>query len=164
MRRKYPNTKTNRMGEDMKALVTITLLLTTMLPALAGDKGASSTEDSSSTAENGCATAQHAHLYSDIRIAAVEVTRTDSCGFSYADLESNTVGLDNHLQFTQAFEIVQILKAASGKYDEMVAVERQKSKVKQGMRALAVYCMGCMTVFNLQILPDNEAARKAGAK
>jgi hypothetical protein len=152
------------MGEGMKALITITLLLTTMLPALAGDKGSNSTEDPNSTAESGCATAQHAHQYSDIRIAAIEVTKADDCGFSYADLETNTVGIDNHLQFTHDFEIIQLVRTSSEKFDEIVTVERPKRRVKQGMRGVAVYCMGCMTIFNLKPLPTDKAARKADVK
>lgn len=104
-----------------------------------------------------CSGTGHSHQYSDIRIAAVEVMKVEECGFSFVDLEENTVGLDNHFFFDVGFEIIQFEKKAanSGMYQTAGAT---RDSIKRGLRAIAVYCQGCKAVINLKPLSNSEIA------
>ena len=110
-----------------------------------------------------CGGTGHTHQYSDIRIAAIEVTRVEECGFSYVDLEENTVGLDNHFSFDSGFEIIQVAKKAekSGEFHMLGATRKD---VRKGMRGVAVYCMGCRAVISLRPLSGNEIAIRGWRK
>jgi hypothetical protein len=96
-------------------------------------------------------------------MAAIEVTRVEDCGFSYADLEENTVGLDNHFLFDGESEIIQIEKKAenSGLFQTVGAT---RGSIKRGLRAMVVYCLGCRAVINLRPLTDSEIANRGWDK
>jgi hypothetical protein len=42
-----------------------------------------------------CSTGEHIHRCADLRIGAIRVERVNDCGFEFADLEDNSVGLPN---------------------------------------------------------------------
>jgi hypothetical protein len=133
-------------------LLAITFLMLSLAGMAAADKKALA-----SSAESVCSGTGHLHQYSDIRIAAVEVMNVEECGFSYVDLEENTVGLDNHFFFDIGLEIIQVEKKAanSGLYQTAGAT---RGSIKRGLRAIAVYCQGCKAVINLKPLSDSEIA------
>ena len=141
----------------MRFLVITFMVLSITCLAMA-DKRASA-----SGSEQACSGTGHAHLYSDIRIAAIEITRVEECGIGYADLEENTVGLDNYFMFDAGFEIIILERKASnsGEYQTVGGTRRD---VKRGMRAVAVYCQGCRAVLNLKPLSENEIASRGWNK
>lgn len=141
----------------MRFLIAIFIVLSLAGAALADNKN--SVPDS----EPLCSSAGHNHGFSDIRIAAVEITSVDNCGFSYVDLEENTVGLDNHFVFDSSLEIIQIEKKAknSGLFQTIGASPRD---IKRGMLAVAVYCAGCRAVLNLRSLTEDELASRGWKK
>lgn len=100
-----------------------------------------------------CSFSPHAHFFYDMRLAHVEVTSTDDCGFNYTDLETNTTGPDNHFQFSDGFMVV---RAASQKADAQLIrsdVLPRKS-IRPGMRAIAIYCNECQTVTMLKVVKE----------
>jgi len=138
------------------------LAIAFMMISLAGAAIADN-KDLASSDESVCSGTGHSHQYSDIRIAAVEVMNVEECGFSYADLEEHTVGLDNHFFFDLGFEIIQVEKRAanSGLYQTAGAT---RGSIKRGLRAIAVYCQGCKAVINLKPLSDSEIASRGWDK
>ncbi|HWP45192.1 MAG TPA: hypothetical protein VNO14_18260 [Blastocatellia bacterium] len=137
----------------MRLLTVTFMILSIAVAATAGSK------NGGSGSEPSCAGTGHSHQYSDIRIAAVEITGVDECGFSYVDLEQNTVGLDNYFTFDRGLEIIQVEKRAenAGEYQMIVASPKN---IKPGMRAVAVYCLGCRAVLNLKQLKDSDIASR----
>ncbi|HSE98451.1 MAG TPA: hypothetical protein VLD57_09330 [Blastocatellia bacterium] len=135
----------------MRFLVITLMVLSITCSAIAENKA------SAKGSEQACAGTGHTHQYSDIRIAAIEITRVDECGIGYADLEENTVGLDNHFMFDAGFEIILLERKASNS-GEYQTVGATRSDVNRGMRAVAVYCQSCRAVLNLKSLSENEIA------
>ena len=91
-----------------------------------------------------CAAA-HSHHYSDMRIALVEITETEDCGFSYANLEDRTVGLDNHFQYADSFIVArnpEFTPDAQQVHSNLLT----RQAIRKGMRGIAVYCNECMTI------------------
>jgi hypothetical protein len=97
-----------------------------------------------------CSKAEHAHRFSDLRVAIVELTSSDKCGFSYLDLEANTTGPDDHLQYSSDFIVA---KAAVNKpgtadiYSEMLTPEA----LHRGTRGIAFYCRECKQVLTFKV-------------
>ncbi len=136
----------------MRALTTIFILMCLIVPALAGKDDNHAIEETGSKA---CTGVSHAHQYSDLRIAAVEVSKVDECGFSFADLEQQTVGLDNHLDFSSDFRVLQIDKGDQGS-QIMQTLEMNKKVFKRGIRGVAAYCSACKTVFTFRPFAPGE--------
>jgi hypothetical protein len=133
----------------MRYLAIALLLICLVIPAIAAANGPKSSGDSA------CAGDAHAHQYGDIRMAVVEVNSIDQCGFSFVDLEENTVGMDNSFQFADDFEVVRIEQKGQ-QTSAFVKVEIPRKAVKKGMRALAVYCAACKSVFSLKPYGDQH--------
>lgn len=100
---------------------------------------------------NACAAVPHEHRYSDLRIIPVEVQEMGSCGFSYVDLELNTVGLDNHAQFAPDFVLTRSLDD-NGKSQDLLMDKLAMKAVKKGMRGIAIICQHCQTALTMRLL------------
>ena len=100
-----------------------------------------------------CASPPHAHFFYDMRLAHVEVTSSDDCGFNYTDLETNTTGMDNHFQFSDGFMVV---RAAGQKADPQLIRSDvlPRKAIYRGMRGIAIYCHECKTVTLLKVVKE----------
>lgn len=106
------------------------------------------------TLDSDCTNASHAHQFSDLRFAAIEVLKVSKCGFSFADLEEHTIGPDNYFQFSNDFVVVDVTRdKKSGTSLEMR--ERSKDSVKENARCLAMYCRACKVAFSLKPMPGD---------
>jgi hypothetical protein len=81
----------------MKSLAVSVVLFFAIVPALAQKNILSKVPPGE------CPALTHAHRYSDVRIAGVEVNKVEPCGFSFVNLEDNSLGVDNFLQFSSEF-------------------------------------------------------------
>ena len=127
----------------MKTLVIATILMCLVVPGIAANN------NSNSSGESACAGAAHAHQYSDVRMAIIEVNDVTQCGFSFINLEENTVGMDNSFHFDHDFEVVR--NEQNGENTTNFAkVQIPRKAVKKGMRAIAIYCAACKAIFSLK--------------
>jgi hypothetical protein len=114
--------------------------------------------DGSEVSRPTCAAGEHIHKCADLRIAAIRVERVNDCGFEFADLEDNTVGLPNgnghHWDYSEKFEVARF----TGNQVEWLG----RRAVKPGMLGVAIYCssQGCGRVLLLQLLkPESFSAK-----
>ncbi|MEN3334681.1 MAG: hypothetical protein V7641_4046 [Blastocatellia bacterium] len=100
-----------------------------------------------------CAMATHAHRFDDMRLALVEVTSDDACGFSFANLEDNTTSLDNHFQYGDSFIVA---RAASYKPDaQLISSDVLTRKaIHQGTRGIAIYCGACKAIMMFKVTSE----------
>ena len=107
------------------------------------------TKESAEPSTN-CSMAAHAHRFDDMRLALVEVTSDDACGFSFVNLEENTTGMDNHFQYGDSFIVA---RAASYKPEAQLIrsdVLTRKS-IHHGTRGIAIYCSFCKAIMMFKI-------------
>jgi hypothetical protein len=97
-----------------------------------------------------CTMATHTHRYEDMRLALVEVTSSDDCGFSFVNVESNTTGPDNHFQYGEGFLVARTNDANSD--SPLIQSDVLTRKViHQGTRGIAVYCEVCKAIMMLKV-------------
>ena len=137
----------------MKSSMVVLLLLALMIPALAQHNFRTSPltkKGAEPKSTNMCSgEAQHAHQYSDVRVAPVEIKDKDDCGFSYMDIEQNSIGLDQRFIFADDF-VASREESQSGR-KEVLLVQVSKDALKSGERGLAFYCSHCKTIFSLKL-------------
>jgi len=103
-------------------------------------------------AERECSIATHHHRYSDLRVASIEIENVDTCGFSYMDMENNTVGPDKYLKFASDFMVTKVEQHdASEQIYKTVNLPRKA--VKDHEHAIVVYCSSCKEAISLKINP-----------
>ena len=141
----------------MRTVAVAFLVMCFVISGLAADSGAKPSGDP------GCAAATHAHQYSDLRMAMVEVSEVNQCGFSFANLESNTVGLDNALQYSHDFVLVKVASKDKNT-STLVKTNLTRTSVKKGMHGVAVYCAVCKTVFTLRPYEAQHTAIEAAGQ
>jgi hypothetical protein len=141
----------------MKFLAIVLTLGTLLTPVLAQQNfhptaKKTATKDSAEPSTN-CSMATHAHRFNDMRLALVEVTSDDACGFSFANLEENTTGLDNHFQYGDNF---MALRAASSKPDAQLIRSDvlTRKAIHQGTRGIAIYCSVCKAIVMFKITSE----------
>lgn len=98
--------------------------------------------------ESDCVAPTHYHQYADIRIAMIEVTNINPCGFDFADTEAQTVGPNNSFLFASDFEVVRI--EARSKSGTMIKLDSARHMVRKGMNGLVTYCSVCKAVFSFR--------------
>ena len=100
-----------------------------------------------------CSMATHTHRYEDMRLALIEVTSEDDCGFSYINLESNTTGMDNRFQYGDDFLVA---RTTDFKSDTPLIQSNvlTRQAIHQGTRGIAVYCEACKAVVMFKIIKD----------
>ncbi len=140
-------------GADvMKSFVVAFFLFALMIPAVAQNNFRPSSKKNAKpepTAAAHCSGANaHSHQYSDIRVALVEVSQTDDCGFSYVDLENNSVGMDQHFLYCDEFVVTKQDKAAGG---SALLIKVSKDSIKRGERGLAFYCSHCNAILTFRL-------------
>jgi len=137
----------------MKSSMVVFLLLALMIPALAQQnfRPASPAKKSAEPKSTSLCSGEtaHAHQYSDIRVTPVEIKDTDDCGFSYLDIEQNSVGLDQRFTFADDF-VASHEESESGR-KQVRLIEVPKDALKRGERGLAFYCSHCKTIFSLKL-------------
>jgi hypothetical protein len=149
--------RTEEMG--MKFLAIVLTLGSLLMPVVAqqnfhptakkSETKKSEVKESAEPSTN-CSVAAHAHRFDDMRLALVEITSDDACGFSFVNLEENTTGLDNHFQYSDNFIVA---RAASYKPDAQLIrsdVLTRKS-IHHGTRGIAIYCSACKAIMMLKI-------------
>jgi hypothetical protein len=97
-----------------------------------------------------CSATTHSHRFEDMRLAFVQVTTDDACGFSFVNLEDNTTGLDNRYQYGDNFIVA---RAATYKPEAQLIrsdVLTRKS-IHQGTRGIAIYCSACKAIMMFKI-------------
>ena len=99
---------------------------------------------------NNCSTATHAHRFDDMRLALVEVTADDSCGFSYVNLEDNTTGPDNRFQYVKSF-IVARAPDYKPNAQSISSDVLSRQAIHRGLRGVAIYCNVCKAVMLLKV-------------
>jgi hypothetical protein len=97
-----------------------------------------------------CTTAAHAHRFDDMRLALVEVTSDDTCGFSYINVENNTTGPDNHFQYVESFIVARAPDYKPNAPSISSDVLTRKA-IHQGTRGIAIYCNVCKAVMLLKV-------------
>lgn len=127
----------------MRAVTVVLLGMCIVVSGVAAETG------SKKSGESACMAEPHAHQYGDIRMAMIEVTQADQCGFSFADLEENTVGLNNSFQFASNFQVLR-MEQREKKNLAVVKIELSKKAIKRGMRGLVTYCSVCKNVFTFR--------------
>lgn len=127
----------------MRAIAIIISLACLVIPGIAAGK------ESKASVANACAATAHSHQYGDIRMAVIEISNVNQCGFSFANLEENTIGPDNSFQFAQNFEVIKI-EQKDKKAASFVKTDLSAKAIRRGTRAIAVYCSVCKTVFSVK--------------
>lgn len=100
-----------------------------------------------------CSMATHTHRYENLRLAFVEVTSNDDCGFSYSNLEDNTTGPDNRFQYGEDFLVARTIDYKS----DAPAIRSDvltRQAIHRGMRGIAVYCDVCKAILMLKVGKD----------
>ena len=135
----------------MKSSMVVFLLLALMIPAIAQNNFLPAPPKKSAAPESTshCSGATHAHQYSDVRVAFVELRDIDDCGFSYLDIEQNSVGPDQQFAFCDDF--VASRQESNPRTKEVRLIEVQRESLKKGARGLAFYCSHCKTIFSLRL-------------
>jgi len=107
------------------------------------------TRESAEPATN-CSATTHAHRFEDMRLALVEVTSDDACGFSFVNLEDNTTGLDNRLQYGDNFIVA---RAASYKPEAQLIRSDvlTRKAIHHGTRGIAIYCSACQSIVMFKV-------------
>ena len=100
-----------------------------------------------------CSMAAHTHRYEDMRLALVEVTSDDDCGFSYVNVETNTTSLDNHFQYGDGFIVARTTDTKSDSALIRSDVLTRKA-IHEGTRGIAVYCEVCKAIMMFKIMKD----------
>jgi hypothetical protein len=135
--------------------IMLSLLILCCAVTAAGQDGASRFVPKNNTAGiNNCTGAPHDHRWSDLRMIAVEVREKESCGFSYVDLETNTVGLDNHAEFSPFFSLSRFLKDG-GESKDIQRDELAKKAIRKGIRGIAIICQHCKTALTMRLFAEN---------
>lgn len=104
----------------------------------------------SASNHSACPAGEHIHRFGDLRIKVIRVERTGDCGFEYADLENNSVGLpkgnDHRWDYSEKFELARF----KGNQVEWLG----RGAVQPGMMGVAIYCsfQGCGRVLVLQLI------------
>ncbi|HJQ23287.1 MAG TPA: hypothetical protein VKA60_05185 [Blastocatellia bacterium] len=109
---------------------------------------ATSAEASAPTTD--CSAVTHTHRYSDMRLAIIEITEADTCGFDYINLEDNTVGLDNHFQYGEDFLVTRASELKLDMQRINTAVLTRQA-LHRGTRGIAVYCGTCKALMMLKV-------------
>jgi hypothetical protein len=134
-------------GKLMKIMISLYILCCAVIAV--GQEGASRFVPNKHPAGNNtCAAAPHEHRWSDLRIIPVEVQKMDSCGFSYVDLELNTVGPDNHAQFAPHFTLTRV--EDNGMSQDILMDKLAMKAVKKGVRGIAIICQHCQAALTLR--------------
>jgi hypothetical protein len=100
-----------------------------------------------------CTAATHAHRFSDMRLALVEITAADSCGCDFVNLEDNTTGLDNHFQYGDGFLVTR----ANNDKPEAQTIHSEvltTRAVHKGTKGIAIYCGTCKALMMLKVTGD----------
>lgn len=107
------------------------------------------TKESAEPATN-CSATTHAHRFEDMRLALVQVTSDDACGFSFVNLEDNTTGLDNRYQYGDNFIVA---RAASYKPEAQLIRSDvlTRKAIHHGTRGIAIYCRACQAIMMFKI-------------
>lgn len=100
-----------------------------------------------------CSAATHAHRFSDMRLALVEITAADTCGFDFVNLEEKTTGLDNHFQYGEEFVVTRApeFKPDTQRIDTSVLTRKA---IHRGTRGIAIYCGTCKALMVLKVTND----------
>lgn len=97
-----------------------------------------------------CSMATHLHRYEDLRLALVEVTSEDDCGFGYNNLEVNTTGPDNRFQYGEDFLVARTVDYKS----DVPAIRSDvltRNEIHRGTRGIAVYCEVCKAILMFKV-------------
>ena len=129
-------------------------LLNTLFCLLFLLNGGMGQKSSKAAPDGDCTLASHAHQFSDLRFAAIEVLKVNKCGFSFVDLEEHTVGPDNYFQFANDFVVVDVTRDQKPRAS-LEMRERSKESVKENDRCLAMYCRACKVAFSLKPMPGD---------
>jgi hypothetical protein len=137
----------------MRFLAVVLILCAMLSPVVAQQHfRASAKKPEAKAAEppTNCSMPRHTHRYEDMRLAMVEVTSEDDCGFSYINLESNTTGPDNQFHYGQGFLVARTIDYTSDAPLIQSNVLTRKS-IYNGMRGIAVYCEACKAIMMFKI-------------
>ncbi|MFL6215610.1 MAG: hypothetical protein ACJ74J_17140 [Blastocatellia bacterium] len=139
----------------MRSLAVVLILSALLTPVVAQQnlRASAKKPEAKAAAEppTNCSMATHTHRYEDMRLAMVEVTSDDDCGFSYNNLESNTTGPDNHFQYGQGFLVARTSDYKSNAPLIQSDVLTRKA-IHQGTRGIAVYCEACRVIMMFKIV------------
>jgi hypothetical protein len=153
MTKKVSRTRTGRVkgADNMKSFIVAFFVFVLMIPAIAQNNFLPvSRKNAKPEPTTHCSGANaHAHQYSDIRVALVEVSQTDGCGFSYIDLENNSVGMDQHFLYSDVFVATRQNETAGGKTAMLTKISRES--IKRGERGLAFYCSHCNAILTFRL-------------
>jgi hypothetical protein len=103
------------------------------------------------TPATNCMATTHSHRYSDMRLAVIEIASDDTCGFDYINLEDNTVGPDNHFQYSDDFIVARAASLTPEAQTIQSDVLTRKS-IHKGTRGIAIYCGICKAIVMLKIV------------
>jgi hypothetical protein len=99
-------------------------------------------------------TVSHAHQYSDLRLAIIEVGKVEKCEFYYSNLEERTTPADP-LIFDVEFELSLVQWS-----EDRTAVKRiEKARLKQGVIGICIYCSYCRACVSMRLIDKSELKR-----
>src|SRR5688500_17310520 len=93
----------------------------------------------------------HAHQYSDLRLAIIEVGKVEKCEFYYSNLEERTTPADP-LIFDVEFELSLVQRSE----DKTVVKRVEKAKLKQGVMGICIYCSYCRACVSMRLIDKSE--------
>jgi len=141
----------------MRFLVTVLTLGVLLMPAVAQQNFRATVKKpankGSAEPPTNCTAATHEHRFSDMRLAVVEITSEDTCGFNYINLEDNTTGPDNHFQYGEDFVVARAIDLKPGAQTIHSDVLPRKA-LHHGTRGIAVFCGACKAVMSFKVTSD----------
>jgi len=146
-------TKLTNKGNSMRFFAIVLTLSALMMPVIAQQNfkaTAKKITNAEAAAPTNCTAATHSHRYSDMRLAIVEITEADTCGFDYINLEDNTIGLDNHFQYGEDFLVTRAAELKPDLERINTPVLTRKA-IHRGTRGIAVYCGTCKALMMLKV-------------
>jgi len=97
-----------------------------------------------------CAASSHAHQASDIRIALIRIREVTKCGFTYEDLEQNSVEIQPITSTDE--KLFQLAGVRFG--SKLVKVSLLCEAIRKGGFGILAYCETCRAGFLMRATPD----------
>jgi hypothetical protein len=96
-------------------------------------------------------TVSHAHHYSDLRLAIIQVGKVEKCEFYYSNLEERTTPVEP-LTFDVDFELSML----ESNKDKIVVAKIDKERLKPGVLAICIYCSSCRACVSMRLIHKSE--------
>jgi hypothetical protein len=128
-----------------KRILCLLCLLVIVGVAIGVSIGSAQEAKQEATAATCAPLSQHRHRYSDLRLALVEITERDACGFRFQNLEQP---VSDRVTFAEDFTVAEV--GVVNTPDNIQTTALPRAYLREGASGVIAYCQVCRVVFSFK--------------